>query len=646
MMFRFSRNRTYRVSPDRDESMAPEDMLIDASSDLSTVEMPVSESIFRAAYILSALLLLVLIGRSAQLAVAQYDHFAQLSWRNRTVDVSVPPPRGIIMDRTGIPLVRNVPSFDLLVIGRQVRRNADGTFVDLPAIAKALGRNPEELALQVSDGIKHNAVFFLATDLAREQVLSLRSVIPPGFSLITSTKREYLDAQQFSHVLGYVGKVSKQDMGRDSYYTPSDTAGRLGIEASYEEVLRGTHGKIVFESKDMVAQPATPGGNVVLNIDAQAQKALFSSLFEILRESGLGEASAVAQDPRSGAVLAMVSFPTYDNNIFNGQLTQEDADRLFNSRQRPLFNRVISGQYNPGSTIKPFIGMAGLQEGIMRWDEVLANDCVALTVPNPSDPTNPYVFKNWRADLGPFTLDRAIAQSCNVYFFTVGGGYGSVHGLGVERIVNYLHQGLADSVLGIDLPGEEHGFLPTPEWKYRTQKEPWYQGDTYNISIGQGDLVVTPLWINSYVSAIANGGTIWQPQVAARIVDDQKNTLTSMPSMVSGHLPFSPEVIARMQRAMKETVRSGTAKIFQDLPVSAAAKTGTAEVIKGHRINSLLTVYAPADDPRIALTVLIEGSASNQGYALRAANQFLKWYFGAPVDPTPSPIPVVSPVQM
>lgn len=616
--------------------MAPEDMLIDASSDLSTVEIPVSESLFRAGYILSAILIFVLLGRTAQLAIAQYDHFSQMSWRNRTVNVSVPPPRGIIMDRAGTPLVRNVASFDLLVIGRQVRRTSSGTFPDVDIIARALGEDSEELTLRIADGIKNNAVFFLATDLAREEVLSLRGVIPQGFSLITSTKREYLDSQQFSHVLGYVGKVSRQDMARDPYYTPSDIVGRLGVEAAYEEVLRGTHGQIVFESGDMAARAATAGGNVVLNIDAPTQKALFSSLFSILREAGLGEAAAVAQDPRSGAVLGMVSFPTYDNNIFNGQLTQDDADHLFNSRQRPLFNRVISGQYNPGSTIKPFIGMTGLQEGIMRWDHVLANDCISLSVPNANDPEHPYIFKNWRADLGPFTLDRAIAQSCNVYFFTVGGGYGSIKGLGVQRIIDYLHQGLADSILGIDLPGEEHGFLPTPEWKYRTQKEPWYQGDTYNISIGQGDLVVTPLWINSYVSAIANGGTIWQPQIATRVVDDQKHTISTLPPVAAGQLPFSPEVIARMQRAMKETVRSGTAKMFQDLPVSAAAKTGTAEVVKGHRINSLLTVYAPAENPQIAVTILVEGSASNQGYALRAAHQFLQWYFGTPVVSTPA----------
>jgi penicillin-binding protein 2 len=292
--------------------------------------------------------------------------------------------------------------------------------------------------------------------------------------------------------------------------------------------------------------------------------------------------------------------------------------------------------------------MAALQEHIVRPDQVVTNDCVSISVPNPNKPDEPYVFKNWRPDTGPFNLYRAIADSCNVYFFTVGGGYKSIDGLGIERIDRYLKSGYADSLLGIDLPGEEHGFVPTPDWKYVTTKQPWYQGDTYNTSIGQGDLLVTPLWVNSYVSAIANGGTFWKPRIASRIVDEQRQTLAVMDAKQLGSLPFSADVIGEMQKAMRRTVTDGTGKIFLDLPVSAAAKTGTAEVIKGQRINSLVTVFAPADNPQIALTVLIEGSVTNQGYALRAANQFLKWFFnpgrviGVPMTPAVSPAPVAS----
>ncbi len=230
-------------------------------------------------------------------------------------------------------------------------------------------------------------------------------------------------------------------------------------------------------------------------------------------------------------------------------------------------------------------------------------------------------------DFGLFDLRRAIANSCNIFFFTVGGGFGKIIGLGAERIAHYLSRGLANMRLGIDLPGEEHGFLPTPDWKLTTRHEPWYQGDTYNISIGQGDLLVTPLWLNTYVSAIANGGTLYQPHVAWKITDSNQTVLRELTPTSLGMLPFDFNVIGEVKRDMRETVLSGTAQALQDVGVAVGAKTGTAEVIKGQRINALFTAFAPYDHPELAITVLVEGSSSNQGYAIRAAHEVLKWYF-------------------
>ncbi len=637
----FRRTREYSITPDRDDWVAPEETLVDTSSHLSDIEVPVGDGVFHAAYWAAAILALAVIAGTSWLTVVRHTELAALAWRNRTVNVSVPPPRGIIMDRNGVPLVQNAPSFDLLVISRQVRRSVDGTFIDIDTIARALGRESEELTLALNDDITGSAVFFLATDISRDAVLTLKNVLPPGFYLITSTKRQYVDGPQFSHVLGYVGKVSRADIARDPYYLPSDTMGRLGVEASYEEVLRGTHGNLVFASAQAAtAEPAAAGGNVVLNLDLDTQKALYTAVWDVLRDTGLSQATAVVQDPRSGAVLGMVSFPTYDNNMFSGPLSQADADVLFGGRARPLFNRAIAGRYNPGSTIKPFIGMTALEEGIVSAGEIVTYDCASISVPNPRDPENPYVFENWRRDVGAFDLRRAIADSCNVYFFTVGGGYNNIKGLGVERIISYLSRAGAEKTLGIDLPGEEAGFLPTPDWKWSTKKEPWYQGDTYNISIGQGDLLVTPLWLNAYVAAIANGGTIWRPQIASRVVDVQKNPLHVWQPEALGPLPFSPDVIREMQSAMRATVRVGTAKLLQDVGATVAAKTGTAEVgVKGGRINSLLTAYAPVEDPQIALTILVEGAIESQGYGLRVARQFLRWYFLPDHGLTPTPLP-------
>lgn len=644
-MIRLFRSKEYRVSSDRDEWVAPEETLVDAGSSLSAVEVPVSDAVFRGFSVLAVLLGIVLLGSVARLDVVKYEYLSLLSFRNRTVHVSVPPPRGVILDRNGVPLVQNVPSFDVLVVSRQVERDSGGALRGIAGLAGALGRSAEEFALEIEDGIRKNAVFFAATDVPRSQVLALSDTMPPGFSVITNTKRQYVDGAQFSHIIGYVGKVNKKDMSEDSYYLPSDTVGRLGTEAEYESILRGEHGRMIIDATQQTSgEPARAGANLVLSVDAAVQKQLFNAVWNILRESGLSEAAAVVQNPQDGSVLGMVSFPTYDNNVFSaGKLSQDDYASLFESSARPLFNRVIGGRYNPGSTIKPFIGMTALQEGLVKPSQVVTNDCVSISIPNPSNPDDPYVFKNWRQDFGPFDLNRAIADSCNIYFFKVAGGHEGFRGLGADTVTGYLKKGGADRVLGIDLPGEEAGFVPSPDWKYTTYKEPWYQGDTYNISIGQGDLLVTPLWVNSYVSAIANGGDIWQPRVAARVVDEQRVTLGTIDPERTGVLPFSDDVISSMQRAMRRTVTDGTAKLFRDLPVTAAAKTGTAEVVKGQRINSLVTVYAPAENPQIAMTVLIEGSASNQGYALRAARSFLGWYFdrSQTVTKTPTPTPSV-----
>ena len=214
------------------------------------------------------------------------------------------------------------------------------------------------------------------------------------------------------------------------------------------------------------------------------------------------------------------------------------------------------------------------------------------------------------------------------FLFTIGGGFGNIPGLGVGKINKYLTAGLANVKLGIDLPGEEHGFIPSPDWKLQTRGENWYQGDTYNISVGQGDLLVTPLWLNSYISAIANGGTIYKPMVAQKIVDGNNNDLEVFKEDVLTKLPFGDDIIREMKSDMEETVVSGTAGILKDLPIRIGAKTGTAEVVKGKSINSLFTAFAPFDHPELSITILIEGSVSNQGLAIQVAHNVLKWYFG------------------
>lgn len=619
------RKKEYKISLNNEDWVTPEETLIDSGSEHSDLESPIPHSAFRLTFFVAIILLGLVFAFSFKIAVSEHEQYAQIAFENKSVNFFIPPPRGIVFDRLGKPLVQNLASFDLLVISKEIREDQSRSQWD--KIANILKIPKEEFAVSVDENSRNNSIFFASKELSKNQVLEIRYLNPKGFYVVPDTKRQYVDGHQFSSVMGYIGKVNKEDLN-DDYYRPTDVIGRLGVELQYEELLRGEHGKIFFSknSEEKLNIDPVPGRNLVLNIDFDLQKKLYNEFYAALVQANLQRGAAIIQNPSNGQVLAMVSFPTYDNNLFAAGLSEKSYKNLFESKSRPLFNRVVSGLYNPGSTIKPFMGLMTLQENIFTPKDVI-RDCVRLVVPNPFDPDSPSIFKNWREDTGLFNLRRAIAESCNVYFFIAGGGFGNIQGLGIERIAKYLVSSWADKILGIDLPGEVKGFVPTPDWKQKDRGEPWYQGDTYNVSIGQGDLLVTPLWLNSYISGVANGGTVYRPQILQRTVDDKKNDIDIFPKEQLLQLPFSSETLAEVKRDMEETVISGTAKLLQNLPVKSGAKTGTAEVIKGRSVNALFTAFAPFDNPEIAVTILVEGAASNQGVAIVIADQVMKWYF-------------------
>lgn len=622
------RNKTYSISFDSEDFITPEETLLDSGSQYSDIEKSIQKSIFQHFLIIFNLLMIVLAGFTFKITILDHETYASWSLQNKSSNFPLPPPRGLITDRTGLPLVQDETVFNLLAITRELKGIQEEEFdKQNKNVASILGEPDSEFKQYLIEEMKSNATFIAYSNLTKDQALAIKYTGPAGFYVVPTVERFYVDGHKLSQIIGYTGKVSKNDLS-DEYYYPTDKIGRLGIENQYEKYIRGTHGNIFFsrESDNLVTKEPKPGNTLKLNIDHDLQIKFYDEIFGILRESGLSRAAGVIQNPQNGEVLSLVSFPDFDNNIFSSQVSRNDYVRLFESSSKPLFNRAISGLYNPGSTIKPLMGMAALQEKIVTPNDTIT-DCVSLTIANQYDSSTFYTFKNWRAEYGQFDLKKAIANSCNIYFFTVGGGFGNIKGLGAERIASYLKKSLADSKTGIDIPGESAGFVPTPDWKLREKGEPWYLGDTYNTSIGQGDLLVTPLWLNTYVSAIANGGTMYKPKVAQAILGEGNTLISEIKPEVIGKLPFSESVINQMKLAMRETVVSGTAQIFNQLPVTGAAKTGTAEVIKGKSINSLFTIFLPLDNPKIALTLLVEGSASNQGLAIRAAYNTLKWYF-------------------
>ncbi|OGN07335.1 MAG: hypothetical protein A3B86_01100 [Candidatus Yanofskybacteria bacterium RIFCSPHIGHO2_02_FULL_38_22b] len=623
----FKKSKNYWVSLESEDWVTPEETLLDSRSQYSDLEKPMPGYMFSFFLILFSSLTVILIIFLFKISIVEHEAFAKLALQNKSANLPLSPPRGMILDKNGQPLVRNIPIFNLLAVTRELNDDFENLDVKIEQIAEKLSQDSKTLKELVRNQMKIGNVFFAHLDLTKDQALSIEYLQFPGFYVVPDHKREYLDGFKISQVIGYTGKVNKDDLKNSEYYFTTDIVGRLGVEYQYEEFLRGEHGNIFFskEKSGYVAKNPESGQAVFLNLDHDLQIKLYDEIFSVLRDSGISRAAGIIQDPNTGAVLALVSFPSFDNNIFSSGVSESDYKRLFENQAKPLFNRVISGLYNPGSTIKPFIGMTALEEKIISSDYTI-KDCIELVVQNPYDSKNPYIFGNWRIEYGQFNLKKSIANSCNIYFFTLGGGRDDFSGLGADRITKYLKSSLADSRLGIDIPGEKKGFIPTPGWKLLEKGESWYLGDTYNISIGQGDLLVTPLWLNTYVSAIANMGTIYKPLVAKEIRDKNKISKKIEPEILET-LPFSREVISVMRDAMRETVLSGTAQIFKELPVQVGAKTGTAEVIKGSTVNSLFTAFAPYDNPEIAITILIEGATNQQGLAVRSAYNVLKWHF-------------------
>ena len=351
-------------------------------------------------------------------------------------------------------------------------------------------------------------------------------------------------------------------------------------------------------------------------------------LVEEMRKIGAKKGVAVAMDPKTGGILAMVSIPSFDNNSFSKGITQREWENLINNPNKPLLNRVIGGRYPTGSTIKPLIAAAALQEGLITENKTI--NCEGkIVIDNPWFPDKPFIFRDWTIH-GITNVRKAIAESCNVFFYIIGGGYKNFKGLGAEKIKHYLNLFGWGQILGIDIGGEIKGFIPDKEWKKERFNSPnniWMPGDTYNLSIGQGYILIPPLEVVASFAAIANGGKLLKPMLVQKIIDENQNVIQE----------FHPEVIREgfideknleiVREGMREAVIYGSATILNDLPVKAAAKTGTAQTSKEGYYHNWLTVFAPYDDPQIVLTLMVEEVPGLHVVVAPVAKEVLNWYF-------------------
>jgi penicillin-binding protein 2 len=457
----------------------------------------------------------------------------------------------------------------------------------------------------------------------------------PTLRVEADFNRVYPEGEIFSSVVGYIGLTTSDDLRRNPGLSGRDFIGKSGLEAYYDGELRGADGLRVkirdakgnVLDEELKDSPRA-GEDLRLTLDADFQRYFYRRMRDGLAALGRRAGAGIALDPGTGKILALVSFPTFDNNVFSGGGAGERL-AILNDPQKPIFNRAISGMYAPGSTVKPLVGVAALAEKVISPNRSVFSPGY-LDVPNPYNPANPTRFLDWRYQ-GEVNLYSAIAQSSNVYFYLAGGGSGQgvlpqnvlggggeIQGLGISRLREWWAKFGLGKPTGVDLPGEAEGFLPSPEWKEEKGRRPWLLGDTYNVSIGQGDLLLTPLQLLDYISAIANGGVAYRPHLK----------LGNEPEILYDLSRFGSE-IKEVQKGMRETVTSplGTAYALNGLALKVAAKTGSAQIEGNRAENAFFVGYAPYDDPQIAVLVLVENARQGSLNAVPIAKDVLDWYY-------------------
>ncbi|MBI4919954.1 penicillin-binding protein 2 [Candidatus Azambacteria bacterium] len=612
-----------------------EEILLDKKA-TAQLEIPLKE---KGAFIVFVAAIIILAGfltRAFWLQIWKGDYYALKASRNNVRLYDSQAPRGIIYDRNNKVLASNAPNFTLLIVPADLPKKQEDLDGWIRKIAKILNKNTAEIA-DFTEGLNKNSTMPVLFDFDPDEatLVALEANLPnlPGLFINQEAKRDYPEGPYFSHLIGHIGKVSPDDLKADPYYSSLSSIGKDELEIQYEKDLRGTPGKIAVSVKSdnsvlktLTAQEARPGNNLVLNIDGDLQKLLTDALKTKMAQTNSPGAAAVVLDVSSGKILSLISLPNFDNNIFTGGMPKNIYQELINNKNRPLFNRVIGGFYPAGSTIKPFVAAAALAENTIDPNYEIDDTLGYISVPNEYNPKVTYTFRDWRPQ-GFVDMRRALAVSANVYFYEIGGGYKNIKGLGIDRIKKYLDLFGFGSTLGIDLPGETNGLVPDPAWKKSTKKENWYTGDTYNVSIGQGDVIITPLQLASAIAAIANGGTLWKPKLVSKITDPNNNTIEEFkPEAIRTNM-VSNDKLQIVREGLRDAVTEGSVRLLNDLPIKAAGKTGTAQVYSNFKkTNAWFTGFAPYEDPKIAVAVVLEGAGEGSAAAVPIAKEVFLWY--------------------
>ncbi len=603
-------------------------LLTATEKEVAKMERPISRKGLAIFWWLIILAMIALGSKIIYLNVVKSEYYQVIAKGNQIRSVVIKAPRGEIVDRAGQILAGNVPSIDAAIMPVDFFRGERGEAEIVAALSEILNINEGEIRGKLGNIDKFSASpVLLKENISREEAVALleKGKNLPGAVIEKTAVRNYIDGLIFSHILGYEGKITKDELKENPGYLFTDYIGKEGIEKSYESELRGIDGALQVEvdseglaRREIGAVAPQPGNSLILAVDARLQKKIFDELNLILEKTETRTAAALAVNPKNGEVLALISLPSFDNNVFTKGVPSEEFAKLVGDSESPLFNRAVAGEYPPGSTIKPAVAAAALSENII-------NDSTAVNCGGGIN-MGSYHFGDWKTH-GVTDIRKAIAESCDVFFYSIGGGYGNIPELGMERMKRYENLfGLGEKT-GIDIPGEESGFIPDEQWKLERFGEKWYTGNSYHAAIGQGYITATPLQLVNYISAVANGGTLYKPHIVSQIKKNEGGTVDIRPEIIRSNF-VSKDVLKIVQEGMRQAVTSGTASLLNDLPVTVAGKTGTAQFGADNKTHAWFVSYAPYENPEIAIAVLVEGGGEGHSSAVPVTKEVYKWYFG------------------
>ncbi len=584
------------------------------------------------------LLAAVLLARAHYLQFAQHEHYVRRAENNRISLVPSAPHRGLILDRNGRILADNYSAYTL-EINRAQMASLERTLAELETLIEITPGQLRRFRRLLAESHEFETVP-LKSRLSDEEVaiVAANRYRLPGVEVKARLFRNYRGGPGMAHVVGFIGRINDRDLEKlrdnrqERNYRGSVHIGKTGLEQSYEMLL---HGRTGFEQMETDAGgravrvlsriPALPGKDLRLYLDAGLQAVAEHAFGDYL--GGL-----VALDPNTGGVLALVSKPGFDPNLFIDGIDPDTWKELNESAERPMVNRVLRGIYPPGSTIKPFMALAGLELGLRRPDDSIV-DQGYFTLPNSS-----HQFRDWkRGGHGVVDLRRSIAQSCDTYYYRLAAD------MGIDRMHDFLAQFGFGEKTGIDLEGESAGLLPSREWKQRRWNKPWYPGETVIAGIGQGYHLATPLQLAAAAAALANGGRPIQPRLVAAVRDPATRAWTPLvPPPSRPAVAISPSHLDVVREGMLDVTRPGgtAAAAAAGAPYAMAGKTGTAQVVgikqgarydasrlaREHRDHALFIAYAPADRPTLAVAVLVENGGSGSGTAAPIARAVFDYY--------------------